>query len=135
MNIRWEHVRQQGWEKTGWDRDHGGEATDGRVELRCLWSFIFTLCSHSVFCTLLLPPLFTFSLHRPLFNPTIHPSHISIYFLHPLFQLSSTYFPVTPVIFRTFNPSISSVQISPTTRLSTGPVNWSGSTPCGYMTR
>lgn len=145
MNIRWEHIEQSEWDKTRWNRGHGGEVTEGRVELH----FFLHFASHSVFCALLPLPLlftlFTFFLRHPILNPAIHLSNPCLNFLHfPLFNhplahspphisLSLfTFFSLSILLFHLSNPS---VQISQKTRLSTGPVNWSGSTPCGYTMR
>lgn len=131
MNIRWEQVMWMGWDRKQW-----GEATETRVELQRMWSFIS-------FCTLAqslpLPPLFTLSIGHSFFfySP---PSHGSVLTLLPGFHHLFSHSP--PLVFLSFflilltwSPSLSSLQISQRTRLSTGPINWSGSIPCGYMTR
>lgn len=151
MNIRWEHIKQQGWGKTGWDRGHRGEATEGRVELQCLWSFFYScllfhiLCSPLTFLLHYLLSLFTIpSSTLPSIPRPIPPSHVSVFpelslFHHPLlhpyplnFRHSFDFFSSLNHLLLLSNPS---VQISQKTRLSTGPVNWSVSTPCGYMMR
>lgn len=95
MNIRWEHIKQQGWGKTGWDRGKRGEATGGRVEL-VLWSFFYScllfhiLCSPFSFLLHYLPSLLTIPCSiLPSIPLPIPPSHVSVFpelslFHHPL---------------------------------------------------
>lgn len=122
MNIRWEHIKQQGWGKTGWDRGHRGEATEGRVELQCLWSFFYScllfhiLCSPLTFLLHYLLSLFAIpSSTLPSIPRPIPPSHVSVFpelslFHHPLLHPYPLSFPSLFRFFLIFEPSSSSVQ-------------------------
>lgn len=118
MNIRWEHIKQRGWVRTGWDREHGGEVTEGRAELQCLWSFISSctlshiLCfALSLFLHYLLSLFINPSSILPSIPPPIPPSNVSVFPPLSLFYHHLLHTPfLSLLIFFTFNPCVSFVQ-------------------------